>query len=350
MIQRLPEDAQTLHAEALALLLALESERGWSHLSGSFSNKIVKGTEYVYFQYSDPGGKKRQFSIGKRETALDAVVEAYTNDREQHQGDLDQLDRLASLLRAAGLMTMPHGPARVVRALADAGVFRLGGVLVGSYAFQVLGNLLGITWPSAAWRTQDVDMAGNLKLAVPAIEADVPKALESLQMGFVPIPQFDSRQPSSSFRVRGKTLRVDLVTPGSDSDTQPVPIPRFGAAAAPIKHLSLVMQDAQPALALESSATLVVVPSPARFALHKLFVSQTRSVVQQSKSGKDIHQAALLLETLAQDRPEDLEQAALAFAESGPTVTKKVNRGFEAAVKRWPEAELSRELICSILN
>ena len=34
MIQRLPEDAQTLHSEMLALLLAREGERDWSHLSG----------------------------------------------------------------------------------------------------------------------------------------------------------------------------------------------------------------------------------------------------------------------------------------------------------------------------
>ena len=38
-----------------------------------------------------------------------------------------------------------------MRALADAGVFRLGGILVGSYAFQILGNLLGVAWPM--WST-----------------------------------------------------------------------------------------------------------------------------------------------------------------------------------------------------
>ena len=83
----------------------------------------------------------------------------------------------------------------------------------------------------------------------------------------------------------------------------------------------------------------MVVPTPARFALHKLFVSQTRSVIQQAKSGKDLHQAALLLEALAEDRPEDLEHAAGAFAESGPAVARRTLRGLKAAVKRWPDAE-----------
>ena len=243
MIDRLPEDAQTLHAEALALLLALEGERGWSHLSGSFTTKQVKGTEYVYFQYSDPGGGKRQFSVGRRTPGLDDVIATYAEARRSHEAELAQVARLAGMMRPAGLALMPHGPTRVVRALVDAGVFAAGGVLVGSYAFQMLGNLMGVRWPGAAWRTQDVDIAAHLQVAVPAQSADVPRALDSLQMGFVPVPQLDGRQPSTSFRVRGKPLRVDLLTPGSDADVDPVFIPRFDAAAAPIKHLSLVMAE-----------------------------------------------------------------------------------------------------------
>jgi len=350
VIDRIPEDAQTLHAEALGLLLALERERNWSHLSGSFSTKTVKGAEYVYFQYSDPGGKKRQFSLGRRGPELEGIVRGYAEGREQLGPDLARVERLAGLMRAAGLMTMPHGPARVVRSLADAGVFRLGGVLVGSYAFQILGNLLGVKWSSAAWRTQDVDIAGHLCVALPEVEADVPKALESLEMGFVPVPEFDREHASTSYRVRGESLQVDFITPGRESDRAPIHIGRFKTAAAPIEHLSLLMDEAQPALTLESTATLIVVPQPARFALHKLFVSQTRSTIQQTKAGKDLHQAALLLEVLAQDRPEDLEHAARAFSASGPAVTKKLLRALREAVGRWPETRASEEFLESILD
>jgi hypothetical protein len=338
MITRLPEDAQTLYAEAIALLLAMESERDWSHLQGSFSTKQIKGADYVYFQYSDPGGTKRQFNVGRRSPALDEAID----NREARNGDVDRdreaLARLSGLLRASGIAVLTHAPARVIRALVDAGVFRAGGVLVGSHAFQVIGNQLGIAWPTAAWRTQDVDIASHLQVAIECSEADVPNTLDSLQMGFVPVPQLDSRQPSTSFRVRGKTLRVDLVTPGNDRDHAPIYIPRLKAAAAPIKYLSLVMHEAQPALTTDgTSASLVVVPTPARFALHKLLVSQSRSTMQQVKSGKDLHQAALLIEVLAEDRPDDLEEAAHAFALSGPAVTRRVLRGLGAAERRWPD-------------
>jgi hypothetical protein len=122
----------------------------------------------------------------------------------------------------------------------------------------------------------------DIEVATPRLEADVPSALENLRMGFVPVPAFDPDHPSTSFKVRGKQLRVDLLTPGSDREQAPVYIPRFRAAAAPIKHLSLVLQQPVPAAAVNGGAVLVAVPQPAAFALHKLLVSQTRSMVQQT--------------------------------------------------------------------
>ncbi|MEO6595263.1 MAG: GSU2403 family nucleotidyltransferase fold protein [Planctomycetota bacterium] len=350
MIDRHGEDTQTLHAELTTLLLALEADRSWSHLAGAFATKTIAGGDYVYFQYSDPGGRKRQFSIGRSSPALQAIVDAYREGVASYAADLERIDRLARLLATAGLATLSHPVARVVRALADAGVFRLGGVLVGTYAFLVLGNTLGVRWPAGTWHTEDVDVAGHLEVATPALEADVPGALDSLKMGFVPVPPFDPRHASTSFKVRGKQLRLDLLTPGSERSGESCYIPRFRAAAAPIKWLSLVMADAQPAAAVHGGATLVVVPGPARFALHKLLVSQTRSVVQQTKSAKDLHQAALLLEVLAEDRPDDLEQAVHEFNTSGPAVTKKVARGLRAVEKRWPDASSGVSVVRRLLE
>jgi hypothetical protein len=90
---------------------------------------------------------------------------------------------------------------------------------------------------------------------------------------------------------------------------------------------------------VNGGAVLVTVPAPARYALHKLLVSQTRSAVQQTKAGKDLQQAALLLEVLAEDRPDDLAAAGAAFRAGGDTVVKKVLRAADAAHKRWKEAD-----------
>jgi hypothetical protein len=70
------------------------------------------------------------------------------------------------------------------------------------------------------------------------VHAAIPDVLTSLGMGFLPAPTLDPRSPSTSFRVRGRELRVDLLTPlvGRSSDS-PIYIPAFNACAQPVRFL-----------------------------------------------------------------------------------------------------------------
>ncbi len=86
------------------------------HRSGSFVTKVVKGGEYYYFQHSEPGGKKTQTYVGRRDASLDAVVRAYAEARESLAPDVESIERLCSLLRAGGAMVTDQGSARVLRA------------------------------------------------------------------------------------------------------------------------------------------------------------------------------------------------------------------------------------------
>ena len=49
-------------------------------------------------------------------------------------------------------------------------------------------------------------------------------------------------------------------------------------------------------------------------------------------------------------RDQRLEQGAMAFAESGPAVTRKVIRGLQRAVERWPQAEAGAALVHPLLE
>ena len=51
---------------------------------------------------------------------------------------------------------------------------------------------------------------------------------------------------------------------------------------------------------------MVNVPSPARFALHKLVVSQRRPATEHAKAKKDVLQAAQIIACLLDQRPGDL--------------------------------------------
>ncbi len=145
-MQRMPLEVQNLYAELLDRLSAIEADRSIGHVPGSFVRKKVKDEAYYYFQYSDPGGIKRQLYIGRKDSSLDKVVKSYQEERAVFEEDAAGVQRLCALLRAGGALLTDVASARVLRALSDGGVFRLDGVLVGTHAFLVLGNVLGVRW------------------------------------------------------------------------------------------------------------------------------------------------------------------------------------------------------------
>jgi len=351
-LERQPLVVQTLYAELMEQMLALEAGRSIGDVEGCFTTKNIKGEQYVYFQYSDPGGRKRQTYIGKRGPSLDRVVDRFASDRESVKDDQNEIKRLCALLRAGGAMTTEGASARVLKAFAQSGLFRMGAVLVGTHAFTVLGNLLGVKWLHSALQTQDLDIAGERRLGIafPSVEkADVPQVLDQLEMGFLPVPAFDPGQPSSSFKVRGKSLRVDFLTPSRGSkDTGPVPIPRFGVAAQPLPFLDFLMEHAEHGAVVNGGGVLVQVPTPARFALHKLMLFGERGVIAHTKAEKDLVQASQLIQVLTEDRPGDLILAWEAVETRGKGWLRRLGRGIEALKNRFPDVHALMEDIMPV--
>ena len=341
-MRTLPVTTQTAYAELLDQLLALDAARSIGHAPGAFVRKTIKGRAYVYFQYSTPGGTTRQAYIGPASPALDAVVARFAAEREALREDRERIDELAAVLRAGGAAVTDASSARVIAALADAGVFKLGGVLVGTHAFLALGNVLGVRWDGASARTEDVDIgvARVLEVAVPTGVlplGDVPRAIERLEMGFLPVPGFSPKDASTSFKVRGRGLRVDLVTPGDRTKSAtPLVVGRFNAAAAPVRYLELALEDTQPAAVVNGGGVLVQVPHPARFALLKLLVAQDRASAFQTKADKDVAQATQLIEALEELRPGDVRTAWRATRARGKGWATALEKGATLLERRSP--------------
>jgi len=330
-MERLPLQVQTAYAELIEQLTTIEARRAIGHTPGTFVFKNVKGQEYCYYQHARPGGIVQRY-VGRRTPVLDRVIVRFDAGRAVAQAERTLTERSCAQLRA--------------RALADAAVFRLGGVLVGTHAFVTLGNLLGVRWASAALRTEDVDIAAErtLEIVVQPLRADIPKVLESLEMGFLPVPGLSPRDPSTSFKVRGRALRVDLLAPQRRAGEKPVVIPRFAAAAQPLPFLDFLIEEHLPAAVVGGAGVLVNVPAPARFALHKLLVAAARPAAMQSKVGKDLHQAAQIVAALAEDRPGDLHLAWTSLAQR--RWGRRIRSGIDALGRRHPQARrlLEREI------
>ncbi|HEY0710381.1 MAG TPA: GSU2403 family nucleotidyltransferase fold protein [Polyangia bacterium] len=347
MFTRVPLETQTLYAELLEQLLGEAAARSLGHLRGSFVSKTINGEVYLYFQASAPGGRTRQFYVGKKTPALDKMVARFSRERVRVAPDRLRAQRLAAQLRIGGLNQTDSSSARVIRALAESGVFEAGGVLVGTHAFVLLGNLLGVRWSAGgALRTQDVDVAQrrprggvvevDLDVAVPDAEVDVPSVLARLKMGFVPVPPLDAKHPSTSFKVRGQSLRVDLLCPGESADAPPVFLSRFGAAAQPLPFLEYLLEMPEHAVAVGTDASLVRLPAPARLAFHKLLVAPLRAAAFATKAEKDLGQAADLLEVLLEDRPGDLPLAWRSLCDRGRRWQRAGERGLQGLKRRRP--------------
>lgn len=325
-MERLGGETVVLYADLRERLEVFEAMRSIAHLPGEFTTKTIKGITYHYFQTILPGGRT-QIYVGPENEAVRQLIQSRATGEQALLADEKMLQRLASQIIAGGAAPIMPMMARIIHRLADSSVFRVGGVLVGTMAYQVLGPHLGVRWEGGVQATQDIDLAGenNVAVAVPELTADIPAAIESLQMGFFPVPRLSHLEPSTSYAVRGKTLRVDLLTPARRGSKFPVFIRRLNAAATPLKYLDYLIEKPIHAVMLAGNPCLVQVPPPAHFALHKLIVSQERDPTATDKKCKDLLQAGKLIALLKEDRPGDLELAREALKKRGASWLKKVD-------------------------
>ncbi|QQR81279.1 MAG: nucleotidyltransferase domain-containing protein [Deltaproteobacteria bacterium] len=343
-MNRLSPTTQTLYAELLEQLLSIETKRSLGHLKGSFVSKKLKGEDYIYFQYSEPGNKTRQIYFGKKDKTTNDLIKKFETNKTLLLKDQEHLQKLCAQLRAGGALMTDHASGRIIQAFVDSGFFHMGGVLVGTHAFIVLGNLLGIHWESALLKTQDIDVAGesNMNIVFPGHKKtpyeEVPDLLKRLEMGFIPVPTLNPKHPSTSFRVRGNPLRVDVLTPliGKNSN-KPIILKALNIAAQPLRFLDYLIEAPEKAALIYSHGLLINVPSPARMAFHKLLIAAERPVAMQDKVDKDIHQAAQLFLFLAEERPGDLLLAWEDLLNRGKGWKSRVCLGFKK-MKKYKEA------------
>ncbi len=302
---------QTAYAELLERLLG---DAGGGK-PGTIVRKRVGSGTYLYVQHKGPLGA-RQTYLGPESEKLRERVEEMTRTWAEARERAESREDLVAAVRAGRAAAPTAAEAKLFGALADAGLFRAGAVLVGTHAFAVLGNVLGVRWSSLSVRTDDIDLAqdANVSVALAAeiTPADLGKLTRERESGGAlwPIPAFDHRSASTSFRVHGTELRVDLLTPlRGRSRVGPVRLPALGGSATPLRFLDFVLEETIPAAIAGAAGVLVNVPVPARFALHKLIVAQERPAHQAAKAAKDLAQAQALIDVIGDQRPADLRDA-----------------------------------------
>ena len=161
------------------------------------------------------------------------------------------------------------------------GVFLIGAALVGTLAFRAYANMLSVTWAGDSG-THDIDLAADnhysLALPRPRTPINLKQTILDSGLGFFEVPALNRKQPSTSFKIRGRDFIVDVLAPMKGRETsRPVHLIDLGTYASPLRHLDYLLDDLQPAVLLYEHGILVNVPAPGRFAIHKCVVAEKKA-------------------------------------------------------------------------
>lgn len=309
-------------------------------IKGRFVPVTVKERRYWYFDH--PDGKRRYVGPAD-DIELNLRV---VNFNEIKDDQRSRRRMVASLVRDAYLPRPDPFAGDIVQALATAGFFRLRGVLVGTVAFQCYAAILGVRLSNASMQTADADFAQFHSISV-AVNDSIPPILEvlrSVDPSFRPVPHQANSHQSTQFISKSK-YKVEFLTPNqssADYDGKPAPMPALGGSAAePLRFLDYLIYEPVRATILHAAGVPVLVPSPQRYAMHKLIVATRRRDDDDgtAKSRKDLLQATSLAMALVEQRQTfELADAYIEAFDRGPHWRDSLSRGL--AMMADAEAEI----------
>jgi hypothetical protein len=312
----------TAHSAYHDLLGSLRDE-AVAEIRGTPTRIDRNGRVYWYDTYR-VGSEVKKTYIGEDSEPLRARMQRFAELREDRENRRKNRSRLIRLLRAEGFLGIDAATGSLLNALASAGVFRLGGTIVGTQAFRFYEGELGVRFAfDQTAQTRDIDIASFERLSI-ALDDTVSEPLGNVLQDFAfdPAPTLDPGKTWRWKQTRNETY-VEFLTPSFSEAEDLRPLPSLGVHAQSLHYLNYLLAEPILAAATYRDGVLVQVPRPERFAIHKLIVADRRLEGSGSlKAIKDRLQAEFLVKALAADRPDDLHDA----------LEEALSRG-----KRWRE-------------
>ncbi len=350
-MQLVPLTYTTLYAELAQRALDGSFTSEFS-TDGRFITQESRGRRYWYFDTGSGQGKKRLY-VGPVD---DPEISRRVDDFKNLKADVRARRKLVStLVREAYLPRPEQKSGEVVRVLAEAGFFRLRGVLVGTVAYQCYPALLGVRLPDTAMQTADADFAQFHAISSEVGDATEPivDKLQELDPTFRAVPHRHDGRFSTQI-VSQDGYRVDFLTPNTGSDDytgHPAPMQSLsGMSAEPLRYRDFLIHQPERAVVLHAEGIPILVPAPERFGVHKLIVGTERRTLGTAsvKSGKDRAQALSIFMAMIETRRTDaLADAYMEAWDRGPKWQKAIAtsmRTFEVAAVDEIGAALSEAI------
>jgi hypothetical protein len=299
-------------------LLRMHLDEAASEVVGSIEERHRNGRTYLYDRFRIGTQMKNRY-LGEDSPALRDRLARAAELKAQAKDRKTRMSRLARVLRSEGMIGTDRETGSLLLAFARAGVFRLGGTLIGTGAYGLYQGELGVRFDSDELaQTGDIDFASFERLSLTLgdrVEEEPNDILQSMK--FDAVPGVFDRQ-IWKWRQSGGEAMVEFLTPAF-GDEGVKPLPALGVSAQALNYLNFLISEPIHALSLYRSGVLVQIPRPERFAIHKLIVASRRQGgPDEAKARKDRAQAEFLIRILLEDRPDDLAEAYNHALSQGP--------------------------------
>lgn len=315
--------AQAAYNDLVSLLL----DEAAAGIRGTPTPRRRGDRTYWYDRYRI-GTDIREHYLGEDSEELRSRIEKHKSLQAQSRERRRERARLVRLLRSERFLGMDGATGSLVAAFANAGMFRLGGVLIGTNAFRSYEGELALRLSlDQAAMTNDIDIASFEKLSLALGETIMPSVGEVLGgFDFAAVPSLEAGKVWRWRQSRSQTL-VEFLTPSFDAHEELRELAALGVSAQSLHFLNFLIADPIQAAAVYRDGVLIRLPRPERFAIHKLIVSDRRRDGPDGiKARKDLMQAELLMAVLAEDRPTDLFEAYEDAMSRGPKWRERIDR------------------------
>jgi hypothetical protein len=299
-MKRLPLSIQTLYADLL------QSVTFSPTIPGSLSKQTIRGRTYLYATERH-GAKRLRRYLGPADDP-NVVEQAEIIRLAAEEAKVRR--KTVSMLKRYGVPTPPVEAARLLESVANAGLFRKGAVLVGTGAYQIYPPVLGVSLSFQSMTTQDLDLAiASLAVTSDREGESLLDILRRADPSFVAQMGLNSRALPNRFR-SARRFEVDVVTRYRHraDEEHPIIVKGLQCSAQPFRYLEYLVAEPITAVALYGSGVEVLIPQPARYAVHKLIVAQLRTE-NSPKRAKDLAQARELIEALNITDPKGITEA-----------------------------------------
>ncbi len=301
--------------------------------AGSVATKTVKKRKYLYQTYKDGSTRVERYLGPADDQGVQERADAIRAAAEQAKARRSTVTLLKNARIAAP--TLVQG--RILEVLANAGLFKRGVTLIGTVAYQTYPCLIGAHLPASAFATNDIDLS-VAEFVSADDEEDIESILRRADPSFAPFWHQEDRLPRM---FKSKNFQVDVLTSHRRGRRSPIPIESLGCAAEALSFQEYPAEETIEAVALYGAGVLVRVPTPLRFAVHKLLVAQRRDANQLAKKQKDLRQAKELIDIFLETDDDCLQDTLDDARDRGKTWKSAINAslreiGREARQGRLP--------------